>query len=160
MTISRRSLLKATAAASAIGTFHIGRANAQSAEFTYKYANNLPVAHPMNMRANEAVAKIKEETKGRVEIQIFPNNQLGSDTDMLSQVRSGGVEFFTLSPLILSTLVANASLSGIGFAFPNYDAVWKAMDGELGTYVRGQINKANAALNAIDRTGETGADAI
>jgi hypothetical protein len=94
-----------SAAASAIGTFHIGRANAQAAEFTYKYANNLPVAHPMNARANEAVAKIKEETKGRVDIQIFPNNQLGSDTDMLSQVRSGGVEFFTLSPLILSTLV-------------------------------------------------------
>ena len=43
------------------------------------------------------------------------NNQLGSDTDMLSQVRSGGVEFFTLSPLILSTLVPNASISGIGF---------------------------------------------
>ncbi|CAH1670880.1 ABC transporter substrate-binding protein [Hyphomicrobiales bacterium] len=154
MTISRRTLLQATAAASAIGTFHIGRANAQSSEFTYKYANNLPVAHPMNTRANEAVAKIKEETKGRVDIQIFPNNQLGSDTDMLSQVRSGGVEFFTLSPLILSTLVANASLSGIGFAFPNYDAVWKAMDGELGAYVRGQINKAN--LVVMDKIWDNG----
>ena len=32
------------------------------------------------------------------DLQIFPNNQLGSDTDMLSQIRSGGVEFFTLSP--------------------------------------------------------------
>ncbi len=154
MTISRRTLLQASAAASAIGTFHIGRANAQAAEFTYKYANNLPVAHPMNARANEAVAKIKEETKGRVDIQIFPNNQLGSDTDMLSQVRSGGVEFFTLSPLILSTLVANASLSGIGFAFPNYDAVWKAMDGELGAYVRGQINKAN--LVVMDKIWDNG----
>src|SRR3712207_9573431 len=74
-------------------------------------------------------------SNGRVEIQIFPNNQLGADTDVLSQLRSGGVEFFTLSPLILSTLVPNASVSGIGFAFPNYDAVWKAMDGELGAYV-------------------------
>jgi len=154
MTISRRTLLQVTAAASAIGTFHIGRANAQAAEFTYKYANNLPVAHPMNARANEAVAKIKEETKGRVDIQIFPNNQLGSDTDMLNQVRSGGVEFFTLSPLILSTLVANASLSGIGFAFPNYDAVWQAMDGELGAYVRGQISKAN--LVVMDKIWDNG----
>ncbi len=65
----------------------------------------------MNIRANEAVEKIKEETDGRLVIQIFPSSQLGSDTDMLSQVRSGGVEFFTLSPLILSTLVPNASLS-------------------------------------------------
>ena len=119
MTISRRTLLQGTASAALVSSFG---ARAQSAEFTYKYANNLPVTHPMNLRAKEAADKIKQETSGRVEIQIFPNNQLGSDTDMLSQVRSGGVEFFTLSPLILSTLVPNASISGIGFAFPNYDS--------------------------------------
>lgn len=154
MTISRRTLLQGTAATSAIGTFHIGSAFAQTPEFSYKYANNLPLAHPLNVRANEAVEKIKAETNGRVVIQIFPNNQLGSDTDMLSQVRSGGVEFFTLSPLILSTLVPNASVSGIGFAFPNYDAVWKAMDGELGSYVRGQIGKAN--LVVMDKIWDNG----
>jgi tripartite ATP-independent transporter DctP family solute receptor len=65
---------------------------------------------------------------------------------MLSQVRSGGVEFFTLSPLILSTLVANASISGIGFAFSDYDAVWAAMDGDLGKYVRGEIEKSNLVV--------------
>ncbi|MBJ6123784.1 TRAP transporter substrate-binding protein [Microvirga splendida] len=151
MIISRRTLLQGTASAALVGSFG---ARAQSAEFTYKYANNLPVTHPMNLRAKEAADRIKQETGGRVEIQIFPNNQLGSDTDMLSQVRSGGVEFFTLSPLILSTLVPNASISGIGFAFPNYDAVWKAMDGELGAYVRGQIEKAN--LVVMDKIWDNG----
>jgi TRAP-type C4-dicarboxylate transport system substrate-binding protein len=151
MTVSRRTLLQGTASAAMVSTFG---ARAQSAEFTYKYANNLPVTHPMNLRAKEAADKIKQETNGRVEIQIFPNNQLGSDTDMLSQVRSGGVEFFTLSPLILSTLVPNASISGIGFAFPNYDTVWKAMDGELGAYVRGQIAKAN--LVVMDKIWDNG----
>jgi tripartite ATP-independent transporter DctP family solute receptor len=153
MTLSRRRLMQGTAAAT-FGSFYIGRANAQTAEFSYKYANNLPLTHPMNARAQAAVDKIKAETNGRVSIQIFPNNQLGSDTDMLSQVRSGGVEFFTLSPLILSTLVPNASVSGIGFAFPNYDAVWKAMDGELGAYVRGQIGRAN--LVVMDKIWDNG----
>jgi tripartite ATP-independent transporter DctP family solute receptor len=151
MIISRRTLLQGTASTALVGSFGV---RAQSAEFTYKYANNLPVTHPMNLRAKEAADKIKQETGGRVEIQIFPNNQLGSDTDMLSQVRSGGVEFFTLSPLILSTLVPNASISGIGFAFPNYDSVWKAMDGELGAYVRGQIAKAN--LVVMDKIWDNG----
>jgi TRAP-type C4-dicarboxylate transport system substrate-binding protein len=36
----------------------------------------------MNVRAHEAAARIKEESNGRIEIQIFPNNQLGGDTDM------------------------------------------------------------------------------
>ncbi|WP_431272031.1 TRAP transporter substrate-binding protein [Dankookia sp. P2] len=147
--LDRRTLLLASLATPAL----LARP-AHAARFTYKYANNLPATHPLNLRATEAVAKIKEETGGRVEIQIFPNNQLGSDTDVLSQVRSGAVEFFTLSGLILSTLVPPASINGVGFAFPDYDAVWKAMDGGLGAYVRAQIGKSG--LMVMDKIWDNG----
>src|ERR1700731_2265411 len=73
---------------------------------------------------------------------------------MLSQIRSGGIEFFTLSGLILSTLVKAASINGIGFAFPDYDTVWKAMDGDLGGYVRGEIGKAG--LVVMDKIWDNG----
>src|SRR5258707_7509169 len=147
MSFSRRTLLKASAASAVLGG--IGApyvARAQTAEFTYKYANNLPDGHPLNVRAKEMSTAIKTETSGRFDLQIFPNNQLGSDTDMLSQIRSGGVEFFTLSGLILATLVPAASINGIGFAFPDYDTVWKAMDGDLGVYIRGEISKASLVV--------------
>ena len=123
MSLSRRALLKASAASAVLGGIggvaapHVARA--QAADFTYKYANNLPDSHPLNVRAKEMAAAIKAETGGKFDLQIFPNNQLGSDTDMLSQIRSGGVEFFTLSGLILATLVPAASINGIGFAFPD-----------------------------------------
>jgi tripartite ATP-independent transporter DctP family solute receptor len=155
MSFSRRTLLKASAASavlSGIGAPVVVRA--QAADFSYKYANNLPDSHPLNARAKEMAAAIKAETQGRFDLQIFPNNQLGSDTDMLSQVRSGGVEFFTLSGLILSTLVPAASINGIGFAFPDYDTVWKAMDGDLGSYVRGEISKAG--LVVMDKIWDNG----
>jgi tripartite ATP-independent transporter DctP family solute receptor len=155
MSFSRRMLLKASAATAVMGS--VGApfvARAQTAEFTYKYANNLPDSHPLNARAKEMAAAIKTETNGRFDLQIFPNNQLGSDTDMLSQIRSGGIEFFTLSGLILATLVPAASINGIGFAFPDYDTVWKAMDGDLGAYVRGEITKAN--LVVMDKIWDNG----
>ncbi len=147
MPLSRRRLFAAagsTVLAGAVGAPVVARA--QQAEWTYKYANNLPAPHPMNVRAREMAAAIKQETKGRFDLQIFPSSQLGSDTDTLSQLRSGGVEFFTLSGLILSTLVPAASINGMGFAFPSYDTVWKAMDGELGAYIRSQIAKANLVV--------------
>jgi TRAP-type transport system periplasmic protein len=147
MSLSRRRLFAAagsTILAGAVGAPVV--ACAQQAEWTYKYANNLPATHPMNVRAREMAAAIKQETKGRFDLQIFPSSQLGSDTDTLSQLRSGGVEFFTLSGLILSTLVPAASINGMGFAFPSYDIVWKAMDGDLGAYIRAQIAKANLVV--------------
>jgi TRAP-type transport system periplasmic protein len=154
MSITRRSLVKATAA-SALGVALPAKyALGQTPEFTYKYANNLPPAHPLNVRNREMADKVKAETNGRMEIQVFPASQLGSDTDTLSQLRSGGVEFFTLSGLILATLVPQAAVSGIGFAFNDYATVWKAMDGDLGAYIRGQIAKAN--LVAMDKIFDNG----
>ena len=97
---------------------------------------------------------MKADTDGRVEIQIFPNSQLGGDTDTISQLRSGGIDMLTLSGLILSILVPAASINGIGFAFPDYATVWKAMDGKLGEYVRGQI--AKSGLIAMDRMWDNG----
>ncbi|MCC8984118.1 TRAP transporter substrate-binding protein [Bradyrhizobium acaciae] len=155
MSFSRRTLLKVSAASAVMGG--IGApyvARAQSAEFSYKFANNLPESHPLVARAREMSAAIKTETNGRFDLQVFPNNQLGSDTDVLSQVRSGGVEFFTLSGLILATLVPAASINGIGFAFPDYPTVWKAMDGDLGAYVRGEIKKAG--LEVMDKIWDNG----
>lgn len=149
--ITRRSL---AAGAAALPLFAIRSRPAGAAEFTYKFANNLPAAHPMNIRANEGVARVLEATGGRVEIKVFPNNQLGSDTDVLSQLRSGAVEFFTLSGLILSTLVPPASINGVGFAFKDYDQVWRAMDGKLGEFVRGEI--AKRGLLAMDRIWDNG----
>jgi tripartite ATP-independent transporter DctP family solute receptor len=155
MILSRRRFLAATSTVAATGTLGAPFvARAQQAEFAYKYANNLPETHPMNVRAREMAAAIKAETNGRFEMQIFPSSQLGSDTDTLSQVRSGGVDFFTLSGLILSTLVPAASINGMGFAFPDYATVWKAMDGDLGAYIRAQIAKAN--LVAMDKIWDNG----
>lgn len=151
---TRRKALTITAgfAIAAPAVFRVTRVNA--ADFSLKYANNSPTTHPLSIRTTEAMEAIKKETGGKVDIQVFPNNQLGGDTDMLSQLRSGALEFFTLSPLILSTLVPNASISGIGFAWSGYDKVWPAMDGELGAYVRAQIQKAG--LYAFEKQYDNG----
>ena len=128
------------------------RANA--AQWTYKFANNQPLTHPMNVHAQVAADRIKADTGGRLEIQIFPANQLGSDTDVLSQLRSGAVEFFSLSGLILANLIPSASINGIGFAFPDYATVWKAMDGELGGFIRAQV--AKSGLFAFEKIMDNG----
>ncbi len=150
-TLSRRAVLAGSAA---LPLFAIPTRPAGAAEFSYKLANNAPLTHPQTVRQLEAVNRIKQASGGRLEIQVFPNNQLGSDTDMLSQLRSGALDFFTLSGLILSTLVPPASINGVGFAFPDQATVWKAMDGRLGGYVRGEIGKRG--LVAMEKMWDNG----
>jgi tripartite ATP-independent transporter DctP family solute receptor len=149
--INRRTIL---AGAGAIIGAHAVGGRAQAAEFTLKYGNDLPVSHPINKRAAEAVEAIRAETKGRLEIQIFPNSQLGGSTDMLSQVRSGALDIFTVgSPL--ANLVPVSSISSIAFAFGNFDKVWAAVDGDLGAHIRQQV-ASTIGLVAFDRMWDNG----
>ncbi len=143
---SRRTLLKSVVAATAaVGARGLAgsSAQAQSAPLKLKFGNDLPSTHSVNVRLREAIDAIVAETNGRVVINLFPNNQLGSDTDMMSQLRSGALELATMPGTVLSTLIPATSLTGLGFVFTSYDKVWPAMDGEVGNYIRRSIEKMN-----------------
>ncbi|MES2264855.1 MAG: TRAP transporter substrate-binding protein [Pseudomonadota bacterium] len=154
---SRRAFLHsagAVSAVAAVGGLLPVAALAQAPQFTLKYASSLQSTHPVNVRLKEAAAAIKRDTNGRVELQVFTNGQMGSDTDMLSQIRAGGIDFFPIPGAILSTLVPVASIDSIGYAFKNYDQVWGAMDGALGAHIRAAIGKVG--LVAMDKIWDNG----
>lgn len=140
---TRRSFLAAGALVGSGAATSLARAQAANAEFKLKLGTDLPVTHSVNVRLKEAIDAIAAETKGRVAIQLFPNNQLGSDSDMMSQVRSGALELATFPGTVMSTLVPVTAITGVGFVFPGYDKVWSAMDGAVGNHIRGAIAKAN-----------------
>lgn len=136
------------------GGFFPAIISAQPAKYKLKWSNNLQLSHPVNIRAPELAANILKDTNGQVELQIFPNSQMGSDPDVLSQIRAGGIDCVLMSGLIFSTLVPVASINGVGFAFKDYAQVWNAMDGELGAYIRAALAKVN--LHAMDNMWDSG----
>ena len=139
--ISRRQfILTGTAVTAGLAFPSIVRA---APEFKFKFGNIMPVDHPLNTRMTEASKMILERSGGQVDIQVFPASQLGTDADMLSQLRSGALEFFASSGLIVSTLVPAASITGVGFAFADYPQVWSAVDGSLGKYIVDAFAKNN-----------------
>lgn len=137
---TRRALLATSAAALAFGPRIV---RAAGPEFTYKFGVDLPATHPTATWMQKAADRIKAETNGRLEIQVFPNSVLGSSNDMISQVRSGAMEFHAQSGPGLSQLVPTTGLNSIGFAFRTEEEIWQAMDGELGAYIRRQIARTN-----------------
>jgi tripartite ATP-independent transporter DctP family solute receptor len=153
MTLSRRRF--ATLGATAVIGAALPMRYARAAEFTFKLGTNVPEAHPLNVHARKAATALQEATNGRVELQLFPNNQLGGDADMFSQLRSGALECFTLSGVnVLSTLIPSTAISGVGFAFKDYPTLWKALDGRLGEHLRGQISKGG--LVAMEKIWDNG----
>ncbi len=151
---TRRNLLKASAGASLLLARGIRPTRAQAPQFRYRMGHPYPENLPVHLRALEAAEKIRKDTNGRVEIGIYGNSALGGDTQMISQVRTGAMQFYSGAGVIVSSFVPVAAISGVGFAFKDYPAIWSALDGELGAHIRGAF--AKAGLHAFEKCWDTG----
>jgi TRAP-type transport system periplasmic protein len=151
MKVTRRVVGQGMAAVTAASII-TGKGFAQSEAM--KLGTAFPPTHPASIRMVEACAAIKKESNGAVNIEVFPNSMLGSENAMQSQVRSGALEFMTTSGVVLQGLSVAAGINGVAFVFKDYPEVWKAMDGDLGAYIRAAGDKVG--LFIFEKTLDNG----
>jgi tripartite ATP-independent transporter DctP family solute receptor len=141
MEFTRRSFGRVLASAAILPGSLTGYAHAQTAG-RMSMGSPMPQTHPITTSLMQAVDDIRRETGGRVDIEFFPNSQLGSELSMQSQLRSGALDFTATSVSSLQTLVPLVGMPGVAFAFNGYNELWRALDdGEMGVEVRAALNK-------------------
>ena len=115
------------------------RTPARADQTTFKVSYPVPATHPQHLRMVDAAARIASGSGGRLQLQLFPNGVLGGDEASVSQLRSGAIQMYVGSSGIMSTIVADAAIEDVGFAFHTQQAALAAMDGSLGDLVRKQM---------------------
>lgn len=138
----RRTALKALASTAAAASVP-GFAFAQGNKISMKLGISLAQTHPTVIGLQAACADILKETNGQLAIDVFPNSQLGSDTDMLSQVRSGAIDMMATASGVFATLIPSAAVAVTPFVFADLPAAFRAMDGDLGAHIRAGFTKVN-----------------
>jgi tripartite ATP-independent transporter DctP family solute receptor len=152
ITSSRGAFLTTTAATFASIAFI--RSAASAAEFTGKAGTNQPVDHPLSVAMKDLWDAVRKETGGRLDVAVFPNNQLGGDTAMLQQLRAGALQVMTLDGGILESVVPVAAIQSVGYAFTDSAQAFRAFDGRLGDYVRKEIGLKG--IHAFEKIWENG----
>jgi TRAP-type transport system periplasmic protein len=132
--VSRSRFVASTALAFA--SIAIVRSPVKAAQFDYKLAHGTPTNMAVHVRLAEMWEEVKRETKGTVNVKIFPNNELGSELAQLAQLRSGALQFMIIQGVSLSSVVPGVSMDGLGFVFKNAAQAEGAYDGPLGAYLR------------------------
>ena len=89
----------------------LARATAQ-AQVKLRYAHVGVANAPQTLYADEVAKLVKERTNGRVEIQVFPNSQLGGVGELVDGVKSGAIsmghhDFASLGKIVSDTAVFN-----------------------------------------------------
>ena len=67
------------------------------------------------------VPKLKANTDGRVATSFFPDNQLGQEADVISQVRMGVVDMMLVGTPIWTNIVPECGVFDLGYLFQDYE---------------------------------------
>lgn len=149
--IARRTLLKSAAA---LPTVAILTHRGDAAQFHWKMGTGQEPSHPANIRATQAIEKIKAATNGGLDIKLYPAAQLGTDKQLIAQTRLGSIQIMDIANSVLATTIPVAGIVNIGYAFLSPKDVWEAVDGKLGTYIAGKIDEHG--MHQLGPTWENG----
>jgi tripartite ATP-independent transporter DctP family solute receptor len=98
-----------------------------------KVAHNGPETHPFQKGYEKFKEVLEAETEGTVEVQIFPNSQLGSEEEGTQMVKLGLIAANASSTAGgLSTSVPEAELFNLPFIFRDLDHCYSVIDGPIG----------------------------
>ncbi|MFN9981042.1 MAG: DctP family TRAP transporter solute-binding subunit, partial [bacterium] len=76
--------------------------------------------------------RLREKSGGTVEIQIFPNSQLGSETECIELLQQGALAITKTSAAPLEGFVPELALFGVPYIFRNEEHYWKLINSDLG----------------------------
>ncbi|GHU18840.1 C4-dicarboxylate ABC transporter [Betaproteobacteria bacterium] len=85
MKVSLKSLMLLAAVPMSMLSFHAG-----AAEFTLQVSTSQVADDPMYKGLLEFKKNVEARTNGRIEVKTYPAAQLGSDEDVVEQIRAGG----------------------------------------------------------------------
>jgi len=99
---------------------------------------SLRIGHVTSIQAiaGQGSTKLKEVAEslsgGELEIQIFPNSQLGGELEMVSQVRLGTLDMVMAGSGIVAAIEPTFSITELPFIWKSREQAWKVLNGPIG----------------------------
>lgn len=82
----------------------------------------------------------KQLSNGEIEIELFPNSQLGGELEMLSQVRLGTLDIAMNGSGIVAAIEPTFSVTELPFIWKDRDSAWQVLTGPIGTRILGTLD--------------------
>jgi tripartite ATP-independent transporter DctP family solute receptor len=101
-------------------------------QYKWKLGHVLSPTHPYNLAAVEFAKAVEKDTNGRVNIEVHHSGALGSEKDMIEQVRFGAMEMSLMSTGSLRIIEPKLEIEELPYAWPTRQHAYAALDGELG----------------------------
>ncbi|AMQ56829.1 TRAP transporter substrate-binding protein [Algoriphagus sanaruensis] len=90
------------------------------------------VAHPVHNAMVFFAQKLEEKSKGKIKVKVYPNQQLGTERELLELLQIGSLGMTKVSAASLEAFSPEISVLGLPYLFRDDDHIDKVLNGEIG----------------------------
>ena len=101
-----------------------------STEYVIRLGHSDTEDNLINVSLQHYAEYVKEQTGGRVVIRLYPNEELGDNTDMAQQLVTGQLDAMMMPQGVEATYAPKIATLGLPFLFTSYEQAWAVMDDE------------------------------
>lgn len=116
----------------------LGSSSLWAADYTLRFGH---LANEQNIW-HQAAEKFREEveanSEGRIEVLLFPNEQLGSELDVINSIQLGTADM-TITGESLQNWAPKAAMMAVPYAFRDSEHMRAAVNGEIGEEIEAQV---------------------
>ncbi len=105
---------------------------AQKKPIVLRLAETHPADYPTTLGDQRFADLVKERSKGRIEIQVYPGSQLGQERAVIEQVQFGAIDFTRVSISPLASFVPVFNALQLPYLYRSEDHMWKVLLGPIG----------------------------
>jgi tripartite ATP-independent transporter DctP family solute receptor len=88
--------------------------------------------HPTIRSMRFMAEDLLRRSGGRVRMEVYPNEQLGPDREVLEMIQFGGLGITQVSAGVLENFSPKVSVFSLPYLFRDRDHYWKVLDGPVG----------------------------
>jgi tripartite ATP-independent transporter DctP family solute receptor len=97
-----------------------------------RVAHSLPTSHPVHKGIEYMAQRARELSGGRLRIDVFPSEQLGTETQCLEQCQAGTLAITKVSAGPIGNFVSSYKVFSLPYLFRDSDHMWKVLQGSVG----------------------------
>ena len=98
---------------------------------------------PYTVGAKAFKKAVEANSKGSIEVQLYPNRQLGEEKQVMEAVRFGTVDMTIMTNAVIAQIEPAFQVNDLPFLYSSEDQARKALDGKLGNELSGLLAKKN-----------------
>lgn len=123
----------------ALGLAALAPAAALAESVSIRLGHVLPESHSWHKAATGFAEDVKARTEGRVQIDVYPSGQLGSEKEVIEGLQFGSVQAGLIGSGSFQSIEPRVGIIEMPYAWSSREQAFAALDGELGAALAGML---------------------